>query len=110
MDLIRSFIFVIILCCLFGLIFYFVGPSDTSQQFEFYLTIDTNDIDIYYLTIESSSWEESITVVNYTYSTQLPLGEYYVEACYYNVNNTMRCESQRIWLDENLEVKFFVDG
>ena len=96
------------LCVIFILIFWIITPT-TPTVFYHKLTIDTHGIDTYYLTIQSNTNEDTYTVVNENFSKILPHGEYHLEACYWNVNNTKKCEGQRIWLDEDLIVHFFVD-
>jgi len=77
--------------------------------YNFRLTIDTNNIDIYYLSIISNKGTETLTVKDYVYSNILPMGEYHIEACYWTSDNVKRCEGQRVWLDEDTTVYFFVE-
>jgi len=110
MDLVRSFTLIIIVIAVVAVGIYLATPPTQEPVVDLYhqITIDTHGINIYYLTIESNSETKSVTVVNYTYSTTLHHGEYHIEACYWNVNNTMKCESQRVWLDEDLTIEFFI--
>ena len=94
---------------LLGVVLYFTTPPPPEPKLQYRLTIDTHGIDTYYLTIKSKSGTISETVVGYDYGIKLDLGEYNIEVCYWNVNNTKKCESQRIWLDEDVNIDFFVD-
>ena len=109
MDLAKVFVVAIILVGLLGVTIYIVTPPPPEPTLKHRITIDTHGINAYSLTIKSNSGTISETVVNYTYSIILDHGEYFVEACYWNVNLTQKCEGQRIWLDEDLVVDFFVD-
>lgn len=108
MDLKQSIMIIILITFIVVIALVIIEPMPPSRPLEFRLTIDTHDIDIYYLTIESKYGTESHTMLNKVYSEVLPLGEYHIEVCYWNVNNTKTCEGQRVWLDEDTIVEFFV--
>ena len=109
MDSIYKIIVGIIIICLIAVpIFYFAAPRPEPNLYHT-LTIDTHGISHYTLTIESKEGIESLTIPTSTYDMILNHGRYNLEACYYNVNNTLKCESQSIWLDEDVTIDFFVD-
>ena len=108
MDIVKGIITIIVICFVAMVIFFFISPPPNPHLYH-RLTVDTHGIDIYYLTVTSNAGTNSYTFVDETFSEVLTHGEYYLEACYWNVNNTKKCESQRIWLDEDITIDFFMD-
>jgi len=107
MEVVKGII-IIIMVCFIAMIVFFINDTPSERTFYHQLTIDTHGVDTYYLTIESNRGTETQTIVNEVFTKTLPHGEYNLEACYWNVNNTKKCEGQRIWLDEDVTIDFFI--
>ena len=108
MDLVKIIISIILICLIIMIAFFIIDVPKEPRHYHT-LTIDTHGIDAYFLTITSVSGVEKHTLINDTFSKLLIHGEYFLDVCYWNVNNTKKCEGQRVWLDEDKTVDFFVD-
>jgi len=107
-PIVKLILSIVIICGILIPVLYFTTPK-IDPNLKHTLTIDAHGIKNYFLTIESKFSKESITIIEHNYSIVLDHGEYQLDACYYNVNNTMKCEGQRIWLDEDLTIDFFLE-
>jgi len=103
----QMILWIIVISVIVTMVLFITTPRTNPYENKYNLRIDTHGIKVYTLKI---SGQEPKVITELNHSLLLNHGEHYIEACYYDLEGKMKCEGQRIWLDEDLVVEFFVGG
>jgi len=102
----QMIIWIIVISVIVMMALFITTPRTDPYKNKYNLRIDTHGIEVYTFKI---SGQESKVITTLNYSMLLNHREHYIEACYYDLEGKMKCEGQRIWLDEDLVVEFFIE-
>lgn len=97
----------IVICCVAAVILYITVPK-INPALKHNLTIDTHGIVPYFLKITAGNFKYTETILDESFTITLIHGEYDVQVCYYDIEGKTRCETNRVYLDEDVTTEFFV--